>query len=114
MKPFWIAVLFAVALGGSAAALELDGPVVQGALRVGAVAPGTSVSVNNKPVRVDAQSGRFVFGVGRDQAQPIRVAITAPDGAAEVFAFAVAIRDYDIERIDGLPARKVSPPENRY
>ncbi len=109
MKPFWLAVLFAVALVGPAAALELDGPVVQGALRVGTVAPGTSVTVNDKPVRVDAQSGRFVFGIGRDQAQPVRVATKAPDGTAQVFTFAVARRDYDIERIDGLPARKVSP-----
>lgn len=94
---------------GSALALELDGPVIQGALRIGTVAPGASVSVDGKPVRVDPQSGHFVFGVGRDRAKPLVIMTSASGGSGETQTLSVIERDYDIERIDGLPRRKVSP-----
>ncbi len=109
MRCFWIAAVLTAVLIGPASALELDGPVIQGALRVGTVAPGTSVVIDDKPVRVDAQTGRFVFGIGRDQNARLQITTTGPDGQAEAFTFAVSVRDYDIERIDGLPSRKVSP-----
>ena len=93
----------------SAQALVLDGPVMQGALRVGTVEPGASVSVDSKPVRVNGETGRFVFGIGRDRTQPVAIVVTKPGGLAETRRFAVVTREYDIERIDGLPRRKVSP-----
>lgn len=102
------AVVFLTWAGG-ALALELDGPVIQGALRVGTVAPGAAVSVDGNPVRVSGGTGQFVFGVGRDRTKPIAIAIKSPDGVTERQSFEVVARDYDIERIDGLPRRKVSP-----
>lgn len=94
---------------GGALALELDGPVVQGALRLGTVEPGAAVSVDNKPVRVNSETGQFVFGVGRDRTEPVAIAIKTSGGVTEIQRLEVVTRDYDIERIDGLPQRKVSP-----
>lgn len=109
MTRFCLAFVFGVFAMGSAQALDLDGPLVQGALRVGVVEPGASVRVDGKPVRVSAQTGEFVFGIGRDQEKPIQISVSPPTGTPEVFAFDVKAREYDIERIDGLPPRKVSP-----
>lgn len=100
---------FAVLTMGSAQALELNGPLVQGALRIGTVEAGASVTVDEKPVRVAPHTGEFVFGVGRDRANPVRIVVSGSDGTQEVFTFAVTVREFDIERIDGLPPRKVSP-----
>ncbi|MEL0143528.1 MAG: M23 family metallopeptidase, partial [Alphaproteobacteria bacterium] len=97
-----LAFLFAA---GPAAALDLDGPVEQGALRVGTVAPGATVTVDGKDVRVDPTSGRFVFGIDRDRTEPVRIVVSG----AETAEFSVAARTYDTERIDGLPPRKVTP-----
>lgn len=104
-----LAVLVFLAWASDAQALELDGPVIQGALRVGTVEPGARVSVDNKSVRVNGQTGQFVFGVGRDRTKPIAIVVRTPGGLTEIRSFDVVRRDYDIERIDGLPRRKVSP-----
>lgn len=111
-----LAGLFAcLMLAGPASALELDGPVVQGALRTGTVAQGTpdradvSVAVDGEAVRVDPDSGRFVFGIGRDRTDPVRITVSGPQGVTETVVLPVAVRRYDIERIDGLPPRKVTP-----
>lgn len=109
MKRLFLAVVMALFATSPAGALELDGPVVQGALRIGLVKPGAVVTVDSKPVRIDAQSGRFVVGIGHDRTAPLQITVTGADGASESFRFPVVLRDYDIERIDGLPPRKVSP-----
>jgi len=101
--------LFALLVAGPAAALELDGPVVQGALRIGVVVPGAAVAVDGQPVRVEPQTGRFVFGVARDRTEAVHLRVTPMGGVSEDLTFAVTAREYDIERIDGLPPRKVTP-----
>lgn len=106
---FGLTFLFALFMMGPAQALELDGPLVQGALRAGMVEPGASVTVDEKPVRVSSQTGQFVFGVSRDRTKPFQIVVSRADGKPETFAFPVTVREYDIERIDGLPPRKVSP-----
>lgn len=93
----------------SAWALEVQAPVVQGALVQGVVGAGARVEIDGKPLRVDARSGRFVFGVGRDQTASMRLTATYPDGRIEIRELPVMTRAYDIERIDGLPPRKVTP-----
>ncbi len=108
--PFLVAVMLLLVVS-PASALELDGPVVQGALRIGLVTPGASVAVDGKPVRVDSQTGRFVVGIGRDRSAPLQITVTGADGTSEIFGFPVSVRDYEIERIDGLPPRKVSPDQ---
>ena len=77
------------------------------------LAPPLTVN-DGKPVRVSIRTDRAVssFGIGRDPVRsPLRVAVTkAPDGTAAGLRLCRSrVRDYDIERIDGLPPRKVSP-----
>ena len=91
--------------------LALEGNFVQGGLIVGRVAPGSLVSADGRHLRVSAD-GVFIFGLGRDAASGIEFRVSGPDGAETVRAIAVAARDYEIQRIDGLPARQVNPSED--
>lgn len=109
MKRVFLAAVMLLLAAGPAGALELDGPLVQGALRVGLAAPRDLVAVDGKQVRVDRQTGQFVFGLGGDRSEPLRITVTGADGVSENYRFPVTSRAYDIERIDGLPTRKVSP-----
>lgn len=100
--------LVAASVLGSA--LTLDGEPVQGALLVGRTDPGTSVTFNGKSVRV-SDDGVFLVGFGRDAPATARLDAVFPDGSQEQRELRVAQRSYDIQRIDGLPPRKVTPSE---
>jgi len=89
--------------------VELSGPLVQGALVQGRVPPGARVVFNDRPLRVSGQ-GIFVFGLGRDAPAEGVLQVTHADGRSERRRLAIGQRDYEIQRIDGLPPRKVTPP----
>ena len=90
----------------SALALELDGRLMQGGMVVGTAAPGSKVTLDGKPVAV-TPDGRFVIGFGRDHSASALLVVTGPDGATATEALAIAAREYEIQRIDGLPPGKV-------
>lgn len=94
--------------GAHAGRLELDGEPRQGALLVGRTEPGTVVRVDGAPVRV-AENGVFLLGFGRDAPGRARIEAVFPDGDRVHRDLPVAQRAYDIQRIDGLPPRKVTP-----
>ncbi len=90
--------------------VRLDGPLVQGGMVIGRTAPGSQVQLDGAAVRV-SPAGEFVIGFGRDAAPEAVLVVRAPDGREERRTLAVEERRYDIQRIDGLPERKVTPPE---
>ena len=92
-------------------ALDLSGPLTQGALVFGRTDPGTTVEYDGQVLRVDDVTGAFVFGIGRDAPAEAAIVTVSSDGARVVHKLSVASRQYDIERIDGLPPRKVTPSE---
>lgn len=102
-----LAVLLAL-LAAPAAAQDVafDGNFVQGGLVVGRAAPGATVALDGRPVRV-APDGRFVIGFSRE-ARAARLEVAA-GGTARTLDLAVAARKFDIQRIDGLPEAKVTP-----
>ena len=88
--------------------LRLDGPRTQGGLLRGRVPPGSTVEYEGDAVRVSAD-GWFLVGFGRDAPPEAEFVVVYPDGRRERRVLAVDRREYDIQRIDGLPARKVTP-----
>lgn len=90
--------------------LSLAGSPVQGGLVEGHVTPGTQIFVAGKPVRADG--GIFCFGFNYDDADPVEVRAVYPDGRNEMRAVAPRTREFDVQRIDGLPERYVSPPQD--
>lgn len=80
---------------------------IQGGLLLGQTEPGNRVWLDDKSVRV-SDDGTFLIGFGRDTRQA-RLQIASVDGEQRVEEILVQPRDYQIQRIDGLPPAKVNP-----
>jgi hypothetical protein len=105
--------VFALAPGVSAASsLRLDGPLTQGGLVTGYTDPGASATVNGRAVRV-SPTGVFLIGFGRDAKPTATLIVRHADGHETRKNLKVQQRDYKVQRINGLPSRKVTPkPED--
>ncbi|MES9962278.1 MAG: M23 family metallopeptidase [Candidatus Sedimenticola sp. 20ELBAFRAG] len=90
------------------AGVSLKGNAVQGGLMEGRVEPGSTVSVDGTKVRVSAE-GVFLIAFGRDHGKSSRFKVTSPEGSVLEQVIDVTKREYRIQRIDGLPKRKVVP-----
>lgn len=92
-----------------ASAIELTGQVTQGALIVGRGAPLSRIAFNGRPLRVSPE-GVFAFGFGRDAPNVAVLEIKPPTGPPETRRLAVVARQYEEQRISGLPPAQVTPP----
>ena len=88
--------------------LALKGRFEQGALIFGSTAPGVAVTVDARPLQVTAD-GRFVFGLDRDAAAEVTLALTPAGGAPTTLRYPVTKRSYSIQRLNGLPPKQVNP-----
>jgi murein DD-endopeptidase MepM/ murein hydrolase activator NlpD len=98
----------ALLLAPPARAVELAGQAIQGGLIVGRAAPLTRVAFNGRPLRVSPE-GIFAFGFGRDAPNVAVLDIKPPTGAPETRRLTVVARQYEEQRIDGLPPSMVTP-----
>ena len=109
-----LTLVVALAAGVAPAAAEtgvrIDGPRTQGGLLRGQVAPGSAVTFEGEAVRVSG-NGWFLVGFGRDAPPEAELVVELPDGRHERRVLKVERREYDIQHIDGLPPRKVTPSE---
>lgn len=102
--------LFATSLPLGAEEIRLDGDFVQGGLVFGATRPDSSVFLDGRALRL-SPDGFFVFGFDRNATPDAVLQIIKPNGAEVLRELVIAKRDYDIQRIDGLPPKMVTPPE---
>lgn len=110
-----LAVIFAFTLFSffaEAAGVGLEGNFIQGGLVYGKTEPGDRVELDG--VRLSLSTGgRFLIGFGRDAPQSAVLSITGSGGKTDRRTLKVASREYKVQHIDGLPARKVTPrPED--
>lgn len=115
-KMTWLAAITGLLLlqcpAGLAAARELvtlEGMFAQGGLVLGRTDPKAVVEFDGKRVRV-SPDGVFLIAFGRDAAPKATLSLRYPDGQEEVQELEIAQRTYDVQRIDGLPNRMVTPP----
>ena len=106
----WLVATFVLLCGIAAAAqgLHLEGSFSQGGLIHGQVPPGSAVRFAGRELRVDRE-GRFLLGFGRDEASGQELTVRYPDGGVATRRLEIVPRAYEIERIDGLPPRQVTP-----
>ncbi len=90
------------------AGYSLDGKLVQGGMVIGRAQPGSKVTQDGQAVRI-SKDGVFLLGFTRDAPETSALEIRSADGAVIKETLQVARRDYKIQRIDGLPKRKVTP-----
>lgn len=88
--------------------IRLQEAVKPGGAIIGMAPKGSAVHVDGKRIRV-SPDGWFLLGAGRDAKGSILVKIDHPDGHQITREITVLERSYDIQRIDGLPSRKVTP-----
>jgi murein DD-endopeptidase MepM/ murein hydrolase activator NlpD len=88
--------------------LTLRGPLEQGSLVVG-TAKDAVVTIDGKAVQVSAE-GFFAFGLNYDQTKVTSVAAKFADGKTETRDITPVIRKYDIQHVNGLPEKFVTPP----
>jgi murein DD-endopeptidase MepM/ murein hydrolase activator NlpD len=97
-----------ILIGVQASELHLEGELIQGGLVRGHIAPGSAVWLDHRRLRVSAE-GQFVFGFGRDAQSRAELVVRHPDGHEDRRILDVATRTYQIQRIDGLAPRQVTP-----
>lgn len=100
------------------AGFRLEGDAVQGGLMIGYAPWSDKVTLDDRPIPISG--GYFLLGFDRDAGPSSRLVVHKKRmRPADVrrFPFVMSLevekRDYDIQRIDGLPRRKVTPhPED--
>ena len=93
-------------------AVEFDGKFIQGHFIIGKTDPGIKVKIDKKQVKV-SKDGYFAFGLGRDRKYDVVITIEK-DGVKKKITKRVQKRKYNIQKIDGLEEKKVTPPEEVY
>jgi len=105
---FMVCVLTWSARSEASPSIELNGDMVQGGMVMGRTASGTKLTMGDTKIRVSSD-GEFLIGFGRDAPNRVELRAVFPDGRTQLRALDVRQRKYSIQRIDGLPKRKVSP-----
>lgn len=89
--------------------LTLSGTFEQGALVVGRVPPGTKLTLDETKLSV-GPTGAFGFGFAFDQTKPVLLAAVYSDGSSETQSVVPVQRQYEVQRITGLPEKLVTLP----
>ncbi len=92
------------------AELQLSGTLSQGGLIYGHVAPGTRVFHGEQAIKL-TDDGLFILGFGRDAAPQQCLTFIQPDGQVIIENLVIAQREYQIERIDGISKKMMTPSE---
>jgi len=92
------------------ACVEFNGELQQGGFLWGQVAPGAQVSLDGEALDVMSDGTVFV-GFGRD-ARPNAELIVGHEGECRQ-ELTVKQRQYNIQRVEGVPAKTVNPPEEQ-
>lgn len=88
--------------------VELRGEPVQGALLVGQAPSDAEVWLDGKPLR-RSPDGHFLVGFGRDETESRTLEVRFAEGRVWQRKLVPAPREFDIQRIDGLPPGQVTP-----
>ena len=89
-------------------AVEFNGKFIQGHYILGKTNPDSKIFIDKKKVKV-SDDGYFAFGIGKDR----KFDITITENNKKIIK-KIQKRKYNIQRIEGLPKKKVTPPEEFY
>ena len=89
-------------------AVEFKGKFIQGHFIIGKTGTGSKILIGKKEVKV-SKDGYFAFGIEKDR--KLDIVITEGD---KIIVKKIQKRKYNIQKIEGLPKKKVTPPEEFY
>jgi murein DD-endopeptidase MepM/ murein hydrolase activator NlpD len=99
------ALLFAVELH----AISFEGEFKQGGLLIGQVQEGQTVSYQGKTLNLTTNN-QFLLGLGRNAPAITSITINSQDQEPETITLEIAARQYNIQKIEGVPSKTVTPP----
>ena len=99
------ALLFAVELH----AISFEGEFKQGGLLIGQVQEGQTVSYQGKTLKLTTNN-QFLLGLGRNAPAITTVILNSQDKEPDTITLKIAARQYNIQKIEGVPAKTVTPP----
>jgi murein DD-endopeptidase MepM/ murein hydrolase activator NlpD len=99
-----------VVLSLPAFALDIKSEWIQGGLILGKTSPGNTIQFLGRTVNVNTY-GDFVVGLGRDAKPMVKLLETQPSGTTKEYTFSVVQREYNEQRIEGVPKNTVNVPE---
>jgi len=89
-------------------AVEFKGKFIQGHFIIGKTDPNTKIIIDKKKLKV-TKDGYFAFGIEKDR----KLDIIIIEGKKTIIK-KIQKRKYKVQKIDGLPKKKVTPPEEFY
>ena len=104
--------LILIFISSKAFAIDFEGKFRQGHFIIGKTEPKSKIWIDKKPVKVSSD-GFFVFGIDRDRKYDV-IITKMNEGKKEKIVKKIQKREYRIQRIDGLPEKKVTPPKELY
>ena len=103
-----ILLIFFLFIFNKATAIEFKGKFIQGHYIIGKTDSDKKIFIDKKEVKV-SKDGYFAFGIGKDR----KLDVVITEGNKKIVKKIIK-RKYKIQRIDGLPKKKVTPPEEFY
>ena len=107
-----ILLIIAILFPTNILAIEFTGKFIQGHYILGKTDSSSQIIIDKKIIKV-SKNGFFVFGIDRDRKYDLLITKIL-NGKTEKITKRVFKRKYNIQRIDGLPENKVTPPESVY
>jgi len=90
-------------------AISFEGEFKQGGLLIGQVQEGQTVSYQGKTLNLTTNN-QFLLGLGRNAPAITTVTLNSQDQESETITLEIAARQYNIQKIEGVPAKTVTPP----
>ena len=107
-----ILLIIAILFTSNCFAIEFNGKFIQGHFIIGKTEPKSKIIIDKKEIKV-SRDGFFVFGIDRDRKFDVLITKINNDKKEKIIK-KIFKRKYNIQRIDGLPENKVTPPEEVY
>ena len=112
MKKFLINLIFIICFCYPVKAIEFKGQFYQGNLVIGRTMPGSKVYIDNKKTKV-SEEGYFVIGLSKDRFNDVSIKVVNKDKSERIIK-KIYKKKYQIQKIDGLPQKQVTPPKEVY
>jgi murein DD-endopeptidase MepM/ murein hydrolase activator NlpD len=107
-----ILLIVAILFSTNVFSAEFKGKFIQGHFIIGKTDQDSKVFIDKKEIKV-SKDGYFAFGLSRDRKYDVTITIKS-NGKTKRIVKRVQKRKYNIQRIDGLDEKKVTPPEEVY
>ena len=109
LKRIILILTFALVYVAEVHAISFEGEFTQGGLLVGQVQEGETVSYKGKALKLTTNN-QFLLGLGRNAPAITTITLNSQDKEPETISLKIAERQYNIQKIEGVPEKTVSPP----